>query len=142
MPSVNRSIEIPAAPEAVWAKLADFGSHSEWNTIHTGYPDGGPAALEPAATFREQVTLMGMPAEVAWTIADVEPQKRIALDGDGPMGVKLRRVFEIEPAGDGTRVSFENDFEATALGPMLDTLLAQAGKALDDSLAKLRQSLA
>lgn len=139
MPTVNSSLEIPASPEDVWGVATDLSRYGEWNTTHTAFPDGAPEDLSEGASFREQITLMGMPGEATWTVAEVNGPNRVVWDGAGPMGIKLGTRLELAESGAGTTVTLEASFEGGPLvGPLGDSLGTAAEKSAAESLANLK----
>ncbi len=143
MASISQSATIPVAASDVWAKLSDIANSGDWLATHVGFPDGAPAALEPGTTYKENVTIMGMPGEVVWTIASVDPGSRLELTGVGPMGTQLSASYEVQEDGEGsTTVTFESGFEGAALAAMEAPLLTASEKALNESLEKLKGILA
>jgi carbon monoxide dehydrogenase subunit G len=138
MPTVTQSVEIPAAPERVWEVATDLSRYGEWNVTHTDFPDGVPAADE-GATFKERITVMGMPGEASWTVTDRSDPTRTVWDGEGPMGIKLGSKLQVEPGGDGTRVTIEVSFDGGPLsGPMGEAVAKSAEKGALESLEKLK----
>ena len=141
MGAVTKQATLPAPSEKVWDALTDSESYAKWNAVHVAFPDG-PPELAVGTTYKEQVTMMGMPGEVTWTVAEFDDGKRAVLEGEGPMGVKLRNAYSLEDADGGTAVTLEMEFGGEALAAMEAPLEAAAGKAADDSIAKLEQLLA
>ena len=139
MPSFTDTAEIPAPPEEVFAVLTDASRSPEWQATHTGWPDGEPTGMEPGKSFRQQVTLMGMPAEVSWTVKRVEAPSALELEGAGPMGTSMRTVFELASTADGSQLKVENELTGGALeGPMGATVAQSSQAAQQQSLEKLR----
>jgi hypothetical protein len=137
MPEVTSTLDIPASPQAVWDVATDLSRYGEWNISHTGFPDGTPTA-EEGASFREQITIMGMPGEATWTIAETVAPERTVWTGAGPMGITLGTRLELAPSGDGTAVSISVSFDGGPLaGPMGATVAASAEKGAAQSLEKL-----
>ncbi|MCW6007671.1 SRPBCC family protein [Micromonospora sp. CPCC 205371] len=136
MPKVTVSAEAAAGPERVWELATDLPRWAEWNTMHEGFTGEVPATLTEGAAYRQRVKLMGMPAEMAWRVATADAG-RLELAGDGPMGVKAANRFFVEPSGDGSKITYEMEFNGPALaGPMAGMLEKQAGTAAAQSLAK------
>lgn len=136
MPKVTVSAEAAAGPERVWELATDLPRWAEWNTMHEGFTGEVPATLTEGAAYRQRVKLMGMPAEMAWRVATADAG-RLELAGDGPMGVKAANRFFVEPSGDGSKITYEMEFNGPALaGPMAGMLEKQAGTAAQQSLAK------
>lgn len=138
MPSVNKSADLPASPEAVWEKLTDFSSYGEWMSVHVAFPDGPPAAVAPDTSFKEKVKIMGMPGEVNWTIKQVDAPNTLVMEGKGPMGTFMKSSYNVSAVDGGARLDIENEFGGAALGPMSGALTKESDKALDESLAKLK----
>ncbi|GAA4928603.1 SRPBCC family protein [Streptomyces coeruleoprunus] len=138
MAEVSAQARIEAPPGEVWARLTDFGAYGEWNTTHTGFPGGGPAPLAVGATYLEQMKLMNFPAEVNWTVAEVEPERLLAATGKGPMGVSLGMRYALTPDGEGaTTVRIDSEFTGPAVSMMASRLKESATAALNESLRRL-----
>jgi carbon monoxide dehydrogenase subunit G len=138
--SAEARIEAPAAK--VWAQLTDFASYGRWNTTHTDFPQGGPVPLETGATFAENMKLMGFPAEVTWTVEELEPERVLATRGKGPMSVTVGTRYSLVPAegttADGaTDVRIDGEFTGAAVSLMAAKLRDSATAALNESLRKL-----
>ncbi|MGW7052366.1 type II toxin-antitoxin system Rv0910 family toxin [Streptomyces sp. NPDC054887] len=137
MAEAGAETRIAAPAEKIWARLTDFTSYTEWNATHTGFPGGGPAVLEVSATYDENMKLMGFPAEVAWTVEELEPARSLAIRGRGPMGVTLAMRYTLVPDGDGTRVRIDSQFTGAAVSLMAAKLKDSAAAALTESLHRL-----
>lgn len=137
MAEVSAQLRIDAPAGKVWARLTDLSSYGDWNVTHTGFPQGAPAALGPAATYEETMRLMGFPAEVTWTVEEYEPGRALATRGKGPMGVNLGMRYALTPDGDATTVRVDGDFTGAAVSLMAGKLKDSAGAALEESLRKL-----
>lgn len=138
MPMVTQSLEIPAAPEQVWALATDWSRYGEWNITHSGFPEGLPGDVE-GTTFKERITIMGMPGEASWTVAEWAAPVRTVWDGEGPMGIRLGTRLELAPTGEGTTVSISISFDGGPLaGPIGETVARSAQKGALESLERLR----
>ncbi|MEV8019672.1 SRPBCC family protein [Streptomyces sp. NPDC086554] len=137
MAEVSAEARIEAPAEKVWAQLTDFSSYGEWNATHTSFPKGGPATLEVGGTFAENMKLMGFPAEVAWTIEELESARTLAIRGKGPMGVNVGTRYSLTPDGDATTVRIDGEFTGAAVSLMAGKLTDSATAALTESLRKL-----
>ncbi|MFE3327882.1 SRPBCC family protein [Streptomyces sp. NPDC059176] len=133
--SAEARIEAPAAK--VWAELTDFTGYGRWNATHTDFPQGGPQTLETGATFAENMKLMGFPAEVAWTVEELEPERILAIRGKGPMGVIVGTRYALTADGEATTVRIEGEFTGAAVSLMAGKLKDSATAALNESLRKL-----
>ena len=141
MATIIKQTEVDAPADAVWAKLADTSTYGEWLSTHVDYP-AGPPELAEGATFKEKVTIMGMPGEVDWTVTKFEPGAAVEMEGAGPMATTLRAAYRVEPSGDGTTVTLESEFGGAALAAMAQPLESASNAALEKSLEQLKATLA
>ncbi|WP_324784820.1 SRPBCC family protein [Streptomyces sp. H51] len=137
MAEVSAEARIGAPAEKVWARLTDWSAHGEWNATHTSFPGGGPAELAVGGTFQENMKLMGFPAEVEWTVEEVEPARVLAIRGKGPMAVNLATRYTLTPDGDATTVRIAGEFTGAAVSLMAARLKDSATTALNESLRRL-----
>jgi carbon monoxide dehydrogenase subunit G len=138
MPRATVTTEPSAAPEQIWAVLADLSRYPEWFTMHDRFITEPPAELTVGATFRQGVKIMGMPGEVAWTIDVAEAPNSIEMSGLGPMGITLRASFSIAAGDTGSSVTCDMEFNGGMLsGPLGASVEKEAKKNTEESLAKL-----
>ncbi|MGW7368949.1 type II toxin-antitoxin system Rv0910 family toxin [Streptomyces sp. NPDC054841] len=137
MAEVSAEARIEAPAGKVWAQLTDFASYGQWNATHTSFPQGGPDTLATGATFAENMKLMGFPAEVTWTVEELEPERVFAIKGKGPMGVLVGNRYTLTPDGDTTTVRIDGEFTGAAVSLMAGKLKDSATAALNESLRKL-----
>ncbi|MBK3645728.1 SRPBCC family protein [Streptomyces sp. NPDC001260] len=137
MPEISAEARIEAPAEKVWAQLTDWPAYGEWNATHTSFPQGGPTSLEVGGTFQENMKLMGFPAEVEWTISELEPARVLAITGKGPMAVNLATRYTLTPEGDATKVRIDGEFTGAAVTLMAGRLKDSGTAALNESLRKL-----
>jgi hypothetical protein len=143
VPSVTKTIELEHSPEDAFALLTDAERFGEWMTIHAGWPNGLPA-LEPGVAFTQKLRIMGMPADVAWVVDELEAPHRMRIVGIGPMGARLATTLSIAPGtGGGAVVSYEAEFSGAGVeGPMGEMVTKQAGVEAEASLARLKALVA
>ncbi|MER6099863.1 SRPBCC family protein [Streptomyces sp. NPDC001728] len=137
MAEVSAEARIEAPAGKVWAQLMDFPSYGEWNATHTNFPNGGPETLAAGGTFTENMKLMGFPAEVLWTIEELESERALAIKGKGPMGVLVTTRYSLTSDGDATNVRIDGEFTGAAVSLMAGKLKDSATAALTESLRKL-----
>ncbi|MFJ1970356.1 SRPBCC family protein [Streptomyces sp. NPDC087903] len=137
MAEVSAEAHIQAPAEKVWAQLTDWSAYGEWNATHTSFPKGGPTTLEVGATFQENMKLMGFPAEVEWTVEELEPARVLAIRGKGPMAVSVATRYTLTPDGDATLVRIDGEFTGAAVSLMAGKLRDSGTAALNESLRKL-----
>jgi hypothetical protein len=137
MAKVSVSKSVAADPARVWRLAVDLPRYGEWNTMHEGFAGDLPAELAKGSTYKQQVKLMGMPAEIAWQVTEAQEPGQLELKGDGPMGVKAVNRWVIEPAGAGSLITLEMEFKGMALaGPMGSMVEKQAEGAMETSLTQ------
>lgn len=112
----------------------DWPSYGAWNATHTGFPRGGPETLAVGGTFQENMKLMGFPAEVDWTVEELEPARVLAVRGKGPMAVTVTTRYTLTPDGDATTVRIDGEFTGAAVPLMAGGLKDSATAALHESL--------
>ncbi|WP_037616268.1 type II toxin-antitoxin system Rv0910 family toxin [Streptomyces aureus] len=137
MAEVSAEARIDAPAEKIWGRLTDWSAYGEWNATHTSFPKGGPDKLEVGGTFAESMKLMGFPAEVTWTIEELEIGRTLAIRGKGPMSVNVSTRYTLTPEGDATSVRIDGEFTGAAVSLMAGKLKDSATAALDESLRKL-----
>ncbi|MFD8146438.1 SRPBCC family protein [Streptomyces sp. NPDC059708] len=128
-------IEAPAAK--LWAQLTDWGAYGQWSMTHTDFPKGGPENLAVGATFSENMKMMGFPAEVLWTVSELEDQRLFAITGKGPMGVAVLTRYTLTADGTATKVRIDGEFTGAAVSLMAGKLKDSATAALNESLRRL-----
>lgn len=137
MAEVTAHAHVAAPAGRVWDQLTDFASYGEWNATHTDFPGGGPQPLAAGTAYQENMRMMGFPAEVTWTVADLEHERVLGSTGKGPMGVSLGMRYTLTPDGDGTDVRIDGSFTGAAVSLMAGKLTDSATAALHESLRKL-----
>lgn len=130
MRQIHTTIDIPAAPEAVWEVLTDFPSHAEWNPFF--------ASIEGRAAVGEQLRIVARKGEIGAadeatgmrftpTVLDVEPARLLQWRGRLLMpGVfDGTHRFELTPTADGgTRLDHSESFRG-ALVPFVGRVLKE-----------------
>ena len=138
MASVTVTADVSASPDALWAVLSDPSRNSEWLQMHQGFVGEAPAGFTAGQSFGQKVKVLGMPADVTWTVRDVDPAHRLHLSGTGPMGIGLAATYLVEPAGDGSKVSVTMDFSGGAVMMVGSQLESEVGASLRASMEKLK----
>jgi hypothetical protein len=138
MPSVTKTIDLSSSADDAFALATDTSRFGEWLTIHDSWPQGEPGAPAQGQQFVQKVKIMGMPADVNWTVDELDGT-RMKMSGAGPMGAQLATTISAEASGEGSTVSYEAEFSGGGIqGPMGDMVAKTAGQELETSLAKLK----
>jgi len=140
MPSVTKSVELTGAPDQAFALATDPSRFREWLTLHDSWPEGDPGRPEQGKRFTQKLRIMGMPADVAWTVEELDAPSRIVMRGAGPMGATLSTTITVAGNGGSSTVSYEAEFSGGGIqGPMGDMVTQKAGEEIETSLAKLKE---
>lgn len=132
------SVEVAAPPAEVFAVATDFGRYGEWLAVHGGWRDELPASAEPGQSFVQKTKVLGMPVDVAWTVAEAEPGRSVGLRGDGPMGARIAIWYTVEATPEGSRVWIDSGLGGDPLkGPMGRTVARRFAEELESSLKQL-----
>ena len=139
---IERESEVPAAPEAAFAVIADWAAHSEWQPTLLKVEQAG--AVGPASQLVEHREGYGQKITFDLHVADWEPPRRIRVEAKSRSRISLSadEEFIVEPAGEGSRVRMALDFDLPlVLRPLAHGVGIEVGKQLDDSLAALRDRI-
>jgi uncharacterized protein YndB with AHSA1/START domain len=127
---VRCTIEIAAPPERVWEVVMDPRRLPDWVTIHRQLGPV-PEQLRRGSRFEQTLNLRGAPLHVEWTVVDVDAPRRAVWAGRGPAHSQASIVYELHPAGEGTRFDYTNEFK-----PPGGALGAVAGRVLVGGLSQ------
>ncbi|MCX4776993.1 type II toxin-antitoxin system Rv0910 family toxin [Streptomyces sp. NBC_01264] len=137
MAEVTAESRIEASAAKLWSQLTDWDAYGQWSMTHTNFPKGGPETLAVGSTFAENMKMMGFPAEVLWTVSELEDERVFAITGKGPMGVAVLTRYTLIPDGEATTVRIDGEFTGAAVSLMAGKLKDSATAALNESLRKL-----
>jgi uncharacterized protein YndB with AHSA1/START domain len=138
MGHIEASRDLPAAPDALWATVADPHSWEKWFTVHERWLEDPPATLTPGAKLTAKIVMLGMANKIEWAIESVDAPKSLVLVGTGMAGVKARFAFTIAPEGTGSKFTVTGDFEGALIkGAMAKAVEKDGLKQLDKSLEQL-----
>lgn len=142
MSTIAACVAVAAAPERVWQVLVDIDRLGEWMGPHRGFPHGPPDELRAGERYAQEVAAAGQEVDVCWTIEEVSAPRRVILRGEGPAGATAAVVYELEPDGEGTRLSSQTTYELPGgpLSAVAGQLAAnQAEEEAEASLQRLRR---
>ncbi len=140
MPSVTKTVELGLPQEQAFELATDPARFEQWLTLHKAWPNGAPTSTDAGAEFVQKLSIMGMPADVNWTVAEYEAPVRFVLRGSGPMGAALATTISAQATGNGSTVSYEAEFSGGGIqGPMGEMVTKKAGEELETSLSKLKE---
>jgi uncharacterized protein YndB with AHSA1/START domain len=137
---VERTIEIKAPPERVWATLMDPYCLGDWVSIHKELKEAPAGELKRGSELVQCLHMAGTSFNVHWEVKEADAPRRAVWEGRGPMRSKASVVYELEDGGDSTtRFHYQNEFKAPG-GPFArivdrvtgHTAERQADKTLDN----------
>jgi len=138
---IQRTVETPAAPAAVFAYLSDFTTTTEWDpgTVSTTRVSGeGDVGTE----YHNVSRFLGRETELTYRVLEHTPDRRVALRGENKT-VVAHDTMEIEPHGTGSRVTYTADFAFSGVAKVVAPLLAPALKKLGNEAEEgLQKALA
>lgn len=108
MHRIRTEAVIPAAPDRVWAVLADFDRYAEWNPLNIkARGQAAPGARVPM-TFLNPAKA-GATVSQTVTITACEPGRSLAWVGRIPILFTGRHFFHLTAMGAGTHLSHGED---------------------------------
>ena len=137
---LQRSVETPATPAAVFGYLSDFTHTNEWDpgTVETRLVSGDGGV---GTTYHNTSKFLGRETELTYEVVTHEPDSRFGLRGENS-SVIAHDTMDITPHGSGSRVTYTADFEFKGIGRFVAPLLALPLKKLGDDAEKgLREAL-
>jgi uncharacterized protein YndB with AHSA1/START domain len=138
MGHIEASKDLAAAPDALWATVADPQTWDKWFTVHERWLEEPPTTLMPGAKLTAKIVMLGMANKIDWTVLAVDAPHSLVLEGTGMAGVKARFTFTIAPEGAGSRFTVAGDFEGALIkGAMAKAVEKDGMKQLDKSLEQL-----
>ena len=139
---VERSIEIAAPPERIYAVIMDPTCLERWVTIHAALEQAPAGQLERGSELTQRLQLAGRGFTVHWKVIENRPARKVVWEGRGPMRSRAGVTYELAPDGDGgTRFTYTNEFAlpggplGRAAGPVVRRVTAGE---LDQSLDRLK----
>ncbi len=99
----EQTVEIDAAPDAVFDYVANFERHPEWasNPLEVSVTSSGP--IGESSTFTSVGKLMGTHHD-SNRVTEFDRPRRIGFVSEGDVGT-VRNWFAFEDAGSGTRLT-------------------------------------
>ncbi|RLE19079.1 MAG: hypothetical protein DRJ50_12525 [Actinobacteria bacterium] len=134
---VERSVEIAAPPEAVWARIVDHKTWPEWFTaIDSIVILGSPTGVGGG----RRVTATKMSLDEEFTAWDENEHFAFAVvKSKLPILESLAESVRIEPTEEGSRVTYRQGLQAKrGFGKALDVMWKPSTKKLEEALQNLK----
>lgn len=129
---VRVSASVPAPVERAQALIRSVPRYADWLALHVAFRGDPPGQLSTGDEFGEQVLIMGIPADLAWTAAEVS-DGLVVLDGKGPMDLFLTMRLRVSADGEQSRLDIEADISGDPVAGPLGATVAQA---VEEALAE------
>ncbi len=134
---VTATAETTAGAVQISSMLQDLSRLPDWLTMHAGWRGAPPTGAVAGVTFTEQVKIMGIPADVSWTVVEAD-DAHVVLRGEGPMGLSLCNRFSVETTAAGARLRVDAGMSGDPVrGPMGGSVARAVQEEMEASLAKL-----
>jgi carbon monoxide dehydrogenase subunit G len=140
MTKVSKSVFIPGTPEEVFTYLADFTNTAEWDpgVAEATKTSEGPVGF--GSTFDLVTLFRGRRVPVSYEVTVYEPPSRVVLVGSNKNFTGTDDIG-ITPEGDGTRVSWNANFQIKGavrlflpfLGGVFEKLSVEAMEGLEST---------
>lgn len=140
---IEREVVAPAAAEAVFAIIADWTAQTEWQPTIERVEAAGPLGL--GARVVEERAGYGQHMVFDVDVIAWEPPTRVRVHAHSRSRIPLdaEEEFVIEPRGESSLVRMALEFDLPlVLRPLAHGVGIEAGKQLDDALARLRERVA
>jgi uncharacterized membrane protein len=142
MAPISESIEIDRKPEEVFAYLDEVKRHGEWQEqiVDVRPQDDGPLRVGSRVTETRRVA--GGDRTMTYEVTEHDPPRQSSFRVlDGP--VRAVGTISIEPAGDGSRLTFTLEFKGHGLAGkvLLPVARTQARKQIPKDQARMKELL-
>ncbi|OBG18851.1 SRPBCC family protein [Mycobacterium sp. 852002-51057_SCH5723018] len=126
MAKLSGSIDVPLPPEVAWKHASDLSRYKDWLTIHRVWRSKLPDDIEKGTIVESIVEVKGMYNRIKWTVVRYKPPEGMTLNGDGVGGVKVKLMAKVQPADEGSVVSFDVHLGGPALFGPIGMIVAAA----------------
>ncbi|BBZ71835.1 type II toxin-antitoxin system Rv0910 family toxin [Mycobacterium paraseoulense] len=126
MAKLSGSIDVPLPPEVAWKHASDLSRYKDWLTIHRVWRSKLPEDIDKGTIVESIVEVKGMYNRIRWTVVRYKPPEGMTLNGDGVGGVKVKLLAKVQPAEQGSIVSFDVHLGGPALFGPIGMIVAAA----------------
>ena len=140
MTTIRETITTTLDREAAFAYVADFDQQAEWdpNTVSSRRLDEGPLGL--GSRFALDVRMGSRVAPMEYRITELDPPRRVVLEGEGSRVWSRDEITFSGSPGDGTRVDYVATIELrgwlSLIQPLLGRAFAAIGRGAADGMRR------
>lgn len=138
---VERSIEIGAPAEEIYAVVMDAHRLGDWVTVHQELVDGPEGELSKGDELSQKLKVAGQSFKVDWKVVKADRPSDVEWEGRGPMRTQARVSYDLEDRGGSTCFNYVNEYELPG-GPLgklgAKAFERTAGKEADKTLERLK----
>jgi carbon monoxide dehydrogenase subunit G len=143
MARYTASLETPRSPAATFDYLSDFSTTEEWDPGVAEAERLGGGSTGVGTGFRVVARFLGSTSTLTYRVIEFVPGEAITLRGENATVVSLDRIT-FEPAGKGTRITYDADLSLKGplrlADPLLGLVFNRVGsRALEGLKAKLAE---
>jgi len=138
---IRKEVEVARPLAEVFDYVVDFSNAAEWDpgVAEARKLTEGPVRV--GSEFDVVALFRGNRHRFRYVVTGLEPQRRVVLSGEGDRAASVDEIA-LEPAGDGTRITYIADFHLKGIfrpaGPLLMPVMGRMG---DEALAGLKSEL-
>ena len=141
---IETSIDISASAESVWDLLMQPTRYPEVMTPSDEITELGDGVVREGYVYKERGGIPPIKSEVTWTVAQVQPKKRLVSDGtDGKVKIRVDWVLDETESGSHLLHTMELTpawFLAPVMALMWPLMMRKrAQKALDGTMANVKR---
>jgi carbon monoxide dehydrogenase subunit G len=122
MPKVSKSVFLPRPPGEVFDYLADFENTAEWDPGVVEATKTSSGAVGLGSTFDLIADFRGRKVPVSYEVTVYDPPTRVVIVGKNKQFTGTDDIG-VSPDGDGTRVSWNANFEMEGIAKLFAPFL-------------------
>ena len=111
MPNIKISFYTKASPEHVFDYVTEPDNMPSWNSNLVAIKNQSEAPVAAGTSWIQVFKLGIITTELPCRVLEYEPPFRIVCEAMLPLGVRLLFSLELEPQGDGMKVTYIADYE-------------------------------
>lgn len=142
MAELTRTRDVPGTPGEVADLVTDLPRWPEWFALHKGWKGPVPSRAAPGTTFKHDVRILGVPADITWEVVQLDLPGRVVLKGKGSKRTNAEVDFRITEREGGSTVALQAKVGGLVLKPVDSQLKGWLDVRVDRTLDSLERLLA